>query len=460
MDVVIVFEKIDLTVLGESKGQLAEKIREAGKVVNLASTDDIIRVQILEGNIPNAISREKVAILVSSDRPIPNVGKLIVEFKQKALQIFDDYGVALDKDSLQIRLYSPNDIQAFVNWMQNTNKPKLNATENDSLPNQLKSNEFDYEEKSKQFVPVEPLYSFDRVILSGDVSEKIEEAVGILQCENKVFNEWGLYEIQPHPSTSLSFYGPSGTGKTMAAEAIAHKLGKKILKASYADVESKYHGEGPKMVKAIFLAAKKENAVLFFDEADSLLSKRLTSVTHGSEQAINSMRSQLLICLEEFRGIVIFATNLVVNYDRAFLTRLISVEFTNPDVNTRKKIWDVHIRPLNDGKPHQLNIPLDDDVDTAVLAERFDFVGRSIRNAVVSACVSAALANHDKVCQGDFVKACEKIEAEQSALAAAREHTKSETTDLVKKALAEKIKQKTETEGTAVSEFNEPDTQK
>ncbi len=67
----------------------------------------------------------------------------------------------------------------------------------------------------------------------------------------------------------------------------------------------------------------------FFDEADSLLSKRLTSVSQGSEQAINSMRSQLLICLEEFRGIVIFATNLVINYDQAFLTRLISVEFKN-----------------------------------------------------------------------------------------------------------------------------------
>lgn len=132
----------------------------------------------------------------------------------------------------------------------------------------------------------------------------------------------------------------------MAAEAIAHKLGKKILKVSYADVESKYHGEGPKMVKSIFLAAKNNDAVLFFDEADSLLSKRLTSVSQGSEQAINSMRSQLLICLEEFRGIVIFATNLVINYDQAFLTRLISVEFKNPDVDTRKVIWDVHIKPL------------------------------------------------------------------------------------------------------------------
>ncbi|OOB76355.1 hypothetical protein AXF41_03215 [Clostridium haemolyticum] len=200
-----------------------------------------------------------------------------------------------------------------------------------------RNEEFDYEKRSKMYVPVEPLYSFDRVILPKEVIDKIEESLSILQYEDKVFNEWGLSDIQPHPSSAISFYGPSGTGKTMAAEAIAQKLGKKILKVSYADIESKFHGEGPKMVKAIFLAAQKEDAVLFIDEADSLLSKRLTNVTQGSEQAINSMRSQLLICLEEYRGIVIFATNLVVNYDQAFLTRLISIKFIEPDIECREK---------------------------------------------------------------------------------------------------------------------------
>ena len=159
--------------------------------------------------------------------------------------------------------------------------------------------------------------------------------------------------------------------------------------------------------------------------------------------------------IEEFRGIVIFATNLVVNYDKAFLTRLISVEFTNPDSETRKKIWDVHVRPLDDGKPHQLNIPLADDVDTASLAEKYDFAGREIRNAVVAACVSAALSERNIVSQEDFVKACDKIEAEKAALAAAKDHTKSETSDLIKKALAEKIKQKSEEGEKNVSELTE-----
>lgn len=301
--------------------------------------------------------------------------------------------------------------------------------------------EMDYKKRAEMYVPVEPSYSFDRVILPVDVKEKIEEALSILQYERKVFGEWGLYEIQPRPSSSMSFFGPSGTGKTMAAEAIAQKLGKKILKVSYADVESKYHGEGPKMVKAIFLAAERDDAVLFFDEADSLLSKRLTNVSQGSEQAINSMRSQLLICLEEFKGIVIFATNLVINYDHAFLTRLISVEFVNPDCETRKKIWDVHIRPASDGRPHKLNIPLGKDVDTFLLAQKFDFVGREIRNAVISACISAAMDGKELVEQKDFTDACEKIVKEKQSLALAKDHTEdSHSKEVVKQALIEQLK--------------------
>lgn len=312
--------------------------------------------------------------------------------------------------------------------------------------------ELDYEKRAKQYVPVNPSYSFDRVILPEEIIEKLEEALSILKYEKKVFDKWGLYEIQPRPSSSLSFFGPSGTGKTMAAEAIADKLGKKILKVSYADVESKYHGEGPKMVKAIFLAAEKEDAVLFFDEADSLLSKRLTNVSQGSEQAINSMRSQLLICLEEFRGIVVFATNLVVNYDSAFLTRLINIEFKKPDLDTRKKIWDVHIRPANDGRAHRLNIPLADDVDTSILADRYDFSGREIRNAVISACISAAMHERDIVSMDDFVKACDKLSEEKKSVANASDYTVSdESKEVLKNAVLSKMKEKAQNESSTIT---------
>ena len=432
MNFIVLFERIGLEEIRVSRDSFCMDLCKAGSILNKEKKDVNIDVKLLEGLIPDSPDREKIVIIVSSDEMLPNMGQRVKEFKEETLNVFDRAGVQLDKNSLSVRICAPYNIDEFIE------KVRKGGVNEGASEVKTENDEFDYEKKSKQYTPVDPLYSFDRVILPADVIKKIEEAIGILECENKVFNEWGLYEIQPHPSTSLSFFGPSGTGKTMAAEAIAHKLGKKILKVSYADVESKYHGEGPKMVKAIFLAAANNDAVLFFDEADSLLSKRLTSVTQGSEQAINSMRSQLLICLEEFRGIVIFATNLIVNYDQAFLTRLISVEFKNPDAETRKKIWDVHIKPPLDGKPHKLRIPLSEDVDTTILAQEFDFSGREIRNSVVSACVSAALNDRNYVAQRDFINACEKIVAEKMALSEAKDHTKN--TDFIKKALTEKLK--------------------
>ena len=429
MNIVIVFEKISLKEISDLQ-VFKEKFMDAATIMTRMKDDGKTDIKLLEGTLLNTPEKEKVLIILSSDQSMPNMGKKIVEFKKDVLKIFEGVGISLDKDSLTVKMNSPYDVEAFIRELKKNQIPKSSQPDD--------NNEFDYEQKAKQYIPVEPSYSFERVIVNKDVLEKIEEAVGILECENKVFKEWGLYEIQPHPSTSLSFYGPSGTGKTMTAEAVAQKLGKKILKVSYADVESKYHGEGPKMVKAIFLAAEKNDAVLFFDEADSLLSKRLTSVSQGSEQAINSMRSQLLICLEEFRGIVIFATNLVINYDQAFLTRLISVEFKKPNIETRKRIWDVHIKPLPDGKTHQLNIPLSENVDTQELAEIYDFSGREIRNAVVSACVSVAMAKREIVEQADFLKASDKISEEKKALLKAKDYTKGE--DLIKKALQDKIK--------------------
>ena len=222
----------------------------------------------------------------------------------------------------------------------------------------------------------------------------------------------------------------------MAAEAIANKLGKKILRATYADIESKFHGEGPKMVKAIFRAAERDKAVLFLDESDSLLSKRLTNVSDGSAQAINSMRSQLLICLEQFKGIVIFATNLVVNYDKAFLSRLINIEFTVPDFEARKLIWEQHL------KGPGLRIPLDENVDISELSEKYVFCGREIKNSVKDACVTVAIAGREKVSQEDLLKAAEKTKIESEKVLKADDHTQSKLFEEKKEVLKNVMQKK------------------
>lgn len=420
------------------QGERSKFSNELKKIFSnfLSSDEDSVQVVYFNGFSPKTASAREVVLSVYFD-PSQDVvtGLKLVQCKNALKKLLKESAIDLEDSQLTLKSVTAEDLEMLEDSLT-AKKPISSEAKIETKP----ENEFDYESKAKLYVAKPPLYSFDRVILPKEVKEKIEDAIGILQCEQKVFDEWGLYEILPHPSTSLSFFGPSGTGKTMAAEAVANKLGKKILKVSYADVESKFHGEGPKMVKAIFIAARNADAVLFFDEADSLLSKRLTNVTQGSEQAINSMRSQLLISLEEFRGIVIFATNLVVNYDKAFLTRLISVEFKTPDVGTRKQIWDVHIVAPDDGKQHKLNIPLASDVNTSELAEKYDFVGREIRNAVVAACVKAALRNRPTVSQADFIDACEKIVTEKKSLAEAKDHTESSPgKDLIKEALLRKL---------------------
>lgn len=434
-NIVAVLKPVHAAALDGQSERLGQTIVASAKSSQLFGPDDRIRVRFVQMEFEDGSIE---ALMILPDEKKENFGQQLYTFKQAVLKLLQQAGIAINGTLLHVDFRSGQEICRIISRANAVTQGKRSEDES----SHRESSEYDYEQRAKKFVPTKPLYSFNRVILPKNVISKIEEAIAVLSCEHKVFQEWGLYEIQPHPSTSLSFYGPPGTGKTMAAEAVAEKLGKNILKVSYADVESKYHGEGPKMVKAIFLAAERNDAVLFFDEADSLLSKRLTDVSQGSEQAINSMRSQLLICLEEFHGIVIFATNLVVNYDKAFLTRLISVEFPIPDAETRKRIWDVHIRPANDGYKHQLNIPLAADVNTAELAAQYNFVGREIRNAVINSCVNAAMNGKTILSQSDFLIACDNISKERNALTDAKDRAKvaAQSQDILSAAIFNTLK--------------------
>jgi AAA+ superfamily predicted ATPase len=202
---------------------------------------------------------------------------------------------------------------------------------------------------------------------------------------DKVLNEWNLKRIETFPKLALNFHGPSGTGKTMTAHALASKMQKEIILASYAEIESKYHGDGPKNVKRLFSFASENDCVLFIGEADSLLSRRLTNVTQGSEQAINSMKSQLLIEIERFKGIVIFSTNLAENYDTAFITRIKSIKFNKPTQELRKNLWESMLLE---------SIPLHSDIDIEKLSVIEDVCGRDIMNAIVHAVQIIAIENN------------------------------------------------------------------
>lgn len=110
----------------------------------------------------------------------------------------------------------------------------------------------------------------------------------------------------------------------MAAHAIAHELNKPLIAVNYAEIESKYVGETSKNITALFNTAKEQDAIIFFDEADAMLSRRVTNMSHATDVSVNQTRSVLLTLMNDHEGLIIFTTNFVSNYDPAFMRRILS----------------------------------------------------------------------------------------------------------------------------------------
>ena len=131
---------------------------------------------------------------------------------------------------------------------------------------------------------IDPVFKFDQLVLPPQTMEQLLNYVALVEVAPLVFDSWNLRSIEPNPSIAVNFRGPPGTGKTLAAHAIAHRLGRKILMSRLSDLESKYHGDGPKNLVQLFSAATGAGAVLFIDEAESLLSRRFAQ----PEQALRA----------------------------------------------------------------------------------------------------------------------------------------------------------------------------
>lgn len=180
------------------------------------------------------------------------------------------------------------------------------------------------------------------------------------------------------------FSGPPGTGKTMAAQVIAAELGLDLLRIDLAKVVSKYIGETAKNLSRVFSQVREMNAVLFFDEADSLFSQR-TDVKDAHDRYANSDTNYLLQHLEEFEGVALLATNRRANIDRAFLRRLRAVlEFTRPTATQREVIFRSLVGQLVENPDERLL-----GAGTRALAQGFELSGAQIKLAILSAIFTA-----------------------------------------------------------------------
>ena len=260
---------------------------------------------------------------------------------------------------------------------------------------------------------IEPRRTFRDVILPPSTLRSLDEALTQVHSYELIFQDWGLGDRHPTGTAlAFNFAGPSGTGKTICAEAIAHELGKRLLLVRYAELESMWFGETPKNVTAVFRLAQEEDAVLFFDEADAIAARRSTDTSHGAQRESNIVVNVLLQELERFDGVVIFATNLAANFDPAFERRIRThVLFELPGVEEREQIWRVQLHRRT---------PLAKDVDFRALAERFAVAGGDIRNAVLKAALAAAAeAGPDelkRIHQHHFLRAMEDVLAAKQVM--------------------------------------------
>ncbi len=289
-------------------------------------------------------------------------------------------------------------------WQKVINKEETKSTNPNKPPEQTPTNNSSEKtteiNRMEMFIPENPQKSLDNLIIPSTVKNRIDTALNRIKYHDILYEQWDLKSIDPRGKrTTINLFGLPGTGKTFCAEAIAHFLGKKIIKVNYAEIESKYVGETPKNITAAFEKAKETDSVLFFDEADSILGKRLTNVTQSSDHGVNVSRSVMLLQLDKFDGVVIFATNLAKNYDGAFVRRILAhIEFELPDKECRIKLWK-YLLPKE--------VPTTEDVNPELLAnESEELAGGDILNVVIAAASRAVMREGEaqKISLVDFAE--------------------------------------------------------
>lgn len=325
---------------------------------------------------------------------------------------------------------SRDDVEAALNGF--TLKIDLRMTKREPMPTPAAQPQTQQARKDDLpvFTPIEPRYRFDQMILSDHVKKELEDAMKIVKYKDLIYNDWGFGEVDPVPRSILNFYGEPGTGKTMCAHAIAHSLGKPLLALNYSEIESKFVGEAAKNLQHAFETARDCDAVLFFDEADSFLGKRIENVTQGAEQALNSLRSQMLIQLEQFPGVVLFATNLVTNFDHAFESRILKhIQFELPNQEARVSI----IRKMIPSRLPMETLTDDQLMEASALIDGFS--GREIKSAILELLLSKAGSDHPSFIFEDLCQVFTKKYEEKKELARQEE-------ERLKKKIEKKLKEK------------------
>ncbi|HUH04028.1 MAG TPA: AAA family ATPase, partial [Kofleriaceae bacterium] len=228
--------------------------------------------------------------------------------------------------------------------------------------------------------------SFEQMVLPEDVLDTLQDMIAMVRERARILEEWGYARhLGISRGVSALFSGEPGTGKTMAASVISSELGTELIRIDLSAVVSKWVGETEKHLAKIFDEAQNANAMLVFDEADSLFGKR-TEVKSAQDRYANLEVNYVLQRMETFDGICVLTSNLEASIDPAFLRRLnFRLRFPAPEIDERMELWKRLLPP-------EVSPETSAEGDAVIerLARTFEMTGGHIKNAIVRAAVIAA----------------------------------------------------------------------
>lgn len=220
------------------------------------------------------------------------------------------------------------------------------------------------------------------LVLSDKIRQTLDEIISYARYSEMVMQDWGFSKYNASGAgLSVLLSGVPGTGKTLTALVLAHELGRALYVVDLSRVVDKYIGETEKKLSIIFDEAERSQAMLLFDEADSLFAKR-TDVKSSNDRYANLEVNYLLQRLEAYRGVTLLTTNFSDGLDEALARRIqFKLEFPMPDSELRMELWRKLIPP---------GAPRDENIDLRSIAEHFEMSGGHIKNAIFRAAIQAA----------------------------------------------------------------------
>ncbi len=243
---------------------------------------------------------------------------------------------------------------------------------------------------------INAVFTWDDLVVSDEQKRQMMMLCNQVKYRGKVGEEWGFHKKTPYGRGLCAlFYGSPGTGKTMAVQVMANELGLDLYRIDLSQLVSKYIGETQKNISNLFRKARNINAMLFFDEADSMFAKR-SEVKDSNDRYANADTAHLLQKLEDYEGITILATNYVNNIDDAFKRRIkFMINFVFPTEQVRLEIWK---------KVLPVTAALDESIDFEFFADKFELSGSNIKEILTNAAYLAAA-------EGGGLKNCHIVES-------------------------------------------------